>query len=193
MFRATTPVHEFIFYEDPSDYVKILITYTQRKRIILEKTKNDLAFETRTSSDGNTQYIASLQLSQEETKMFHTSVGEIVEVQVRVLDSEGNAYASEKQMVKLKDVFNDETLMISQGEVLNVRLRIIDDDETVYANEIHTIQLRRMFNDAIWSEVSADKKNEAKLEVQFKIMGDEGQVYASDVHLVPLSGVLTDE
>lgn len=49
MFRATTPVHEFIFYEDPSDYTKILITYTQKKRIIFEKTKDDLTFETRTS------------------------------------------------------------------------------------------------------------------------------------------------
>lgn len=111
MFRATTPVHEFVFYEDPANYVKILVTYTQKKRIILEKTKDDLSFETFTPGDGKpTQYIASLELSQEETKMFHTYDGTLVEVQVRVLDNEGHAYASEKQPVQLKDVFNDEVL-----------------------------------------------------------------------------------
>lgn len=111
MFRATTPVHEFIFYEDPSNYEKILITYAQKKRIILEKHKGDLSFETYTPSDGSaTQYIGSLQLSQEETKLFHTFDGAFIEVQVRALDGEGNAYASEMQRVPLKDVFNDEVL-----------------------------------------------------------------------------------
>ena len=193
MFRATTPVHEFIFYEDPSDYIKILITYTQKKRIVFEKTKDDLTFETRTSSDGSTQYVGSLQLSQDETKMFRTSIGETVEVQVRVLDAEGNAYASEKQIVKLNDVFNDETMAISRGEVLNIQLRIIDNSETAYASESHMVQLKNMFSDAIWSEVPDEKKAEAKLEVQVKILGDSGEVYKSDVHLIPLNGVFPNE
>ena len=194
MFRATTPVHEFVFYEDPTNYVKILITYVQKKRIILEKTKDDLTFETYTPSDGSpTQYIASLQLSQEETKMFRTYDGTFVEVQVRVLDGEGNAYASEKQQVQLKDVLNDETISLAHGEVLNVQLRIVDNNQTAYASEVHMIPLRNMFSDEIWSEVPVEKKSEAKLEAQIQILGDSGVVYASDVHLVPLNEVLTDE
>lgn len=194
MFRATTPVHEFIFYDDPTNYVKILITYTQKNRIILEKTKDDLSFETIASSDGtSTQYVASLQLSQDETKMFHTYDGSTIEVQIRVLDNEGNAFASEKQPVQLKDVFNDSTLSLTNGELLNIRLQIVDDDSTVYASEVRTMTLRNVISDVIWSNVPDEKKSEAKLEIQLQVLGDNEIVYASDVHLIPLNGVLINE
>ena len=46
MIRATTPKHVFLFDADPSVYSKILITYQQNGAIVLEKTKDDLTFDT---------------------------------------------------------------------------------------------------------------------------------------------------
>ena len=53
MYRATTPIHSFHFEENPQQYEKLLITYAQNKRIILEKTKEDLTFESTTDDFGN--------------------------------------------------------------------------------------------------------------------------------------------
>ena len=111
MFRATTPVHTFVFNEDPTEYEKILITYAQNDQIVLEKNKEDLYFDTYNPTEcGHTIYIASLQLTQEETKLFQAENGTCVKIQVRVKDSEGNVWASDKKSVHLRDVFNDEVL-----------------------------------------------------------------------------------
>ena len=111
MFRATTPVHTFVFKEDPTEFEKILITYAQNGQILLEKTKEDLDFDTYDPTEcGNTMYTASLQLTQEETKLFQAQSGSSAKVQVRVKDSEGNVWASDKKSVLLRDVFNDEVL-----------------------------------------------------------------------------------
>lgn len=103
MIRATTPTHRFIFDQNPDLFEKILITYAQSGRIVLEKGKDDLTFEEQSEE----QYPAYVQLTQEETNLFRTSP---VTVQVRVLTTGGEVLASEKKTIKVEDVLNDEVL-----------------------------------------------------------------------------------
>ena len=112
MIRATTPIHTFIFEEDPSGYARILITYAQGGSIVMEKTKSDLDFETVNDPLTNKlYYTASYRLSQEETKKFQASSGKQVQVQVRVLTNSGEALASDKKSISVQDVLNDEVLV----------------------------------------------------------------------------------
>lgn len=99
MIRATTPTHRFTLPFNYAQYVKkILITYSQRGEIVLEKHENDVQI------DGN---IVSYKLTQEETKLF--SNGD-VRIQVRVLTLNNEALASEKYSVHIDNVLNDEVL-----------------------------------------------------------------------------------
>ena len=99
MIRATTPTHRFTLPFDYAQYVKkILITYSQRGEIVLEKHENDVQI------DGN---IVSYKLTQEETKLF--SNGD-VRIQVRVLTLNNEALASEKYSMHIDNVLNDEVL-----------------------------------------------------------------------------------
>lgn len=99
MIRATTPTHRFTLPFDYAQYVKkILITYSQRGEIVLEKHENDVQI------DGN---IVSYKLTQEETKLF--SNGD-VRIQVRVLTLNNEALASEQYTLPVTNVLNDEVL-----------------------------------------------------------------------------------
>ena len=110
MFRATTPIHSFHFEEDPESYEKLLITYAQNNHVILEKTKSDLTFESSTDDYGNTDYVASFKLTQEEANRFNASRGYPIQVQVRALDDNDNAYASDMVTFSVKDVLDDRIL-----------------------------------------------------------------------------------
>jgi hypothetical protein len=112
MYRATTPTHNFCFGDvDPQNLKTILITYVQNDKIVLEKTKSDLEFETK-EVDGETHYHASLKLSQEETSSFIASSSHPspVSIQVRAADYDGNVIASNIMKVSVLDVLNDEVL-----------------------------------------------------------------------------------
>lgn len=61
MYRATTPTQRFTFPRDLSEFKTILVTYKQKGKIVMEKTKEDLTI------DGNK---ASFVLTQEETNAF---------------------------------------------------------------------------------------------------------------------------
>ena len=109
MRRATTPTHTFYFEDNPEEeFDQILITYVQNSRILLEKTKADLEFEEVTEKDGKTVYPASVQLTQEETRRFSSSIP--VSVQVRALTYGKDAVASEIMALNVKDVLNSEVL-----------------------------------------------------------------------------------
>lgn len=111
MFRATTPLHTFTFPDDPATYKKILITYSQNGTVVFEKTEEDLTFTTETE-DERTIYKGSLRLTQEEANTF--SVGKynsVAAVQVRVLDANDHAYASDIKYVNVKDVLDDQVLV----------------------------------------------------------------------------------
>lgn len=110
MIRATTPIHTFVFEEDPSGYERILITYAQGGSIVMEKEKQDLSFETMEDVLSHKQrFKAFFRLSQEDTKKFKAGGGQ-VQVQVRVLTENGEALASDKKTISVQDVLNDEVL-----------------------------------------------------------------------------------
>ena len=99
MRRATTPLHRFTFPIDPATFEKILITYSQGKTIVLEKTKDDLTI------DG---MIARFRMTQEEANAFR--VNDAVKIQVRVLTYAGDALASNIIQIGVKEVLNDAVL-----------------------------------------------------------------------------------
>lgn len=99
MRRATTPLHRFTFPIDPATFEKILITYSQGKTIVLEKTKDDLTI------DG---MIARFRMTQEEANAFR--VNDAVKIQVRALTYAGDALASNIIQIGVKEVLNDAVL-----------------------------------------------------------------------------------
>lgn len=110
MYRATTPTHYFCFGEsNPKSFKSILITYVQNDKIILEKTKADLTFGTKVV-DEETKYYASVQLTQEETKLFSAKPNASVSVQIRAVDQSDTVVASCKDKISVLDVLNDEVL-----------------------------------------------------------------------------------
>lgn len=104
MIRATTPKHIFVFDTDinPASYSRILITYSQNNKIIMEKEKDDLTIE------NNTVWF---RMTQEDTNRFRAGNDCPVQVQVRVLTVAGEALASEKRTLTVQDVLNDEVLV----------------------------------------------------------------------------------
>lgn len=113
MIRATTPKHQFVFNVDPTEFEKILITYKQGGKIVLEKTEADLEFEEELCECTNTvKYVASFRLTQEETKKFNATGGSICQVQVRILTVNGEVLASDKKNISVQDVLNDEVLSV---------------------------------------------------------------------------------
>lgn len=113
MIRATTPKHIFYFESDPSVYSRILITYQQNGKTVLEKTQDDLTFEETTAPCDKTKtvYAAWFRLTQDETKLFQAEAGNQVAVQVRVLTTANEALASDKNYFRVQDVLNDEVLV----------------------------------------------------------------------------------
>jgi len=111
MTRATTPTHRFYFDTDPSLYEKILITYAQNYRIVLEKTKDDFVIsEIDNPSTGQKPFEARYTLTQEETNMFSANREDDVQIQVRVKTTAGEVLASTIKNVKVYEVLNDEVL-----------------------------------------------------------------------------------
>jgi len=111
VYRATTPTHTFIFDIDPDEsFEQILITYVQNDNVILEKDKSDLTFSSDTSHECETQYLASLKLTQEESNLFSANPRSTVTIQLRALTPSGDAVASEKMYLSVQDVLNDEVL-----------------------------------------------------------------------------------
>lgn len=108
MIRFTTPLQEFIFEEDPQlNFTRIVISYSQKDKIILEKEKSDLEFSEPTGYNQST-YVASFRLTQEETAKFDPD--DIVSIQVRVLTVDGNSLPSEIFECSVDDVLKKEVL-----------------------------------------------------------------------------------
>ena len=108
MIRATTPTHTFTFDTlDPSTFKVLNIYYAQQGVEILTKGKDDCTFSTK-ETDTKMIYLASVTLTQEETKLFKPKFD--VEVQLRVLTSDDRALATQKYKLPVRDVINDEVL-----------------------------------------------------------------------------------
>lgn len=108
MIRGTTPTHTFTFNTlDPSTFKVLNIYYAQQGVELLQKNKDDCTFNFKETEDG-TLYLASVTLTQEETKMFKPKYK--VKIQLRVLTADDRALATPEYEVSVWDVINDEVL-----------------------------------------------------------------------------------
>lgn len=108
MIRGTTPTHTFKFNNlDPSTFKVLNIYYAQQGVELLSKNKEDCIFSTKETEDGIV-YLASVTLTQEETKIFKAKY--TVKVQLRVLTEDNRALATPEYEVPVWDVINDEVL-----------------------------------------------------------------------------------
>lgn len=99
MIRGTTPTHIFNIPFDTSLVDEIKITYAQEDEIILIKGTTDCTLENST---------ISVTLSQEDTFKFdHTKA---VQIQVRILTVNGEAFASIVEKVGVSKCLDDEVL-----------------------------------------------------------------------------------
>ena len=104
MIRATTPLQEFVFTDNPDTFSKMLITYSQEDTVVLEKTKSDLTF---TRHEDGVRWIGAFRMTQQEANLFDEGTAR---VQVRVLTTQGEAFAGDKTNIKVDDVLDDEVL-----------------------------------------------------------------------------------
>lgn len=108
MIRATTPLQEFVFTDNPDTFARVLITYSQDDNIVLEKGKEDLAFTPEYDEAGEVvDYIGAFRMTQEEANLFEPGAAQ---VQVRVLMTSGEALAGDRATMKVEEVLNDEVL-----------------------------------------------------------------------------------
>ena len=108
MIRGTTPTHTFSFDKlDPQTFKVLNVYYSQQGVELLSKGKEDFVFGTKETETENL-YLASVTLSQEETKLFKSKYD--VEVQLRVLTADDRSLATPKYKLSVWDVINDEVL-----------------------------------------------------------------------------------
>lgn len=106
IYRGTTPTHIFSFPFDPNELSSIYITYTQRGNIIIEKTIDDIEFDT-------VEETMKVTLSQEDTLAFFganpriRTVDTTVFIQVRAGFANGEAWASEIMKDRVGDILKD--------------------------------------------------------------------------------------
>ena len=104
MYRVTTAIHTFTLPEQAASYAEIQITYKQGATRIIKHAENGVLPSGMTFDDKD----VIIKLTQDETKTF--AANKAVDVQVRVLTTGGDAYASRIFKVKINDVLNDEVL-----------------------------------------------------------------------------------
>ena len=119
IYRGTTPYHSFLLPFSINDITNIYITYMQNNEVIFEKTLSDVVFstidDTENSSiidENNGDSISSnndeietsevcqatVHLTQEDTlgfKFWPAAEKNIAVIQIRILDKDGEAYASD--------------------------------------------------------------------------------------------------
>lgn len=102
IYRATTPTHTFVFPEGitPGNFQKLRLTYAQGGETLVEKTEEDV------TCDENT---LSVTLTEEETARFRVRAPQPT-VQIRILDPDGHAFASQMMPLAVAEVLNDEVL-----------------------------------------------------------------------------------
>lgn len=99
MIRGTTPTHIFQLPIPVATIDQLRITYAQGSNVVLEKTEADV------SKTGKTVRYT---LTQEESLLFEA--GPAVNVQVRVLTTDGTAMASGIKRLNVNEVLNEEVL-----------------------------------------------------------------------------------
>jgi hypothetical protein len=99
MIRGTTPTHIFNIPFDTSLVDEVKITYAQDDIVLFSKTKDDCILEDNT---------VKVTLTQEDTFKFkHTKP---VQIQIRILTVNGEAFASIVEKVGVSKCLDDEVL-----------------------------------------------------------------------------------
>lgn len=107
--RGTTPYHKFVVPMSSQDIDTIYITYLQNGEIVLDKTGEDVSVEDVDIETENAHMEdyeiepsessqVTLHLTQEDTlkfKFYPAAEKNIAVIQLRILTSEGEAYASD--------------------------------------------------------------------------------------------------
>lgn len=118
--RGTTPYHSFIIPLEPEKISELYVTYLQNNEVIIDKTITDISIEPveeeleNASMEEPTEFVISSQvtihLTQEDTLGFHfypAAEKNIAVIQVRVLTTDGEAYASNPVHERIFGVLKD--------------------------------------------------------------------------------------
>ena len=125
--RGTTPYHTFIVPMASESIDEVYITYLQNNEVVLDKDKTavtieDIVFETENAEVDDTELVEeeeeeiapasqiTLHLTQEDTlkfKFFPAAEKNVAVVQLRILDTDGEAYASDPVHERIFGVLKD--------------------------------------------------------------------------------------
>ena len=109
--RGTTPYHSFILPLKTEDISTFYVTYLQNEEVVLDKQmgQDGVAIESGTEELSEESKI-TIHLTQEDTLKFHfypAAEKNIAVIQVRVLDNNGEAYASNPVNERIFGVLKD--------------------------------------------------------------------------------------
>ena len=121
IIRGTTPYHSFVLPLKTEDISEVYITYLQNNEIIINKSISDAQiidiedeYENASMNEPLEDFIPSceltIHLTQEDTLKFHfysAAEKNIAVIQIRVLTTEGEAYASEPIHERIFGVLKD--------------------------------------------------------------------------------------
>lgn len=119
--RGTTPYHSFVLPLKTEDISEVYITYLQNREVILDKTISDITivdiddeYENASMNEPLEDFVPSceltIHLTQEDTLKFHfypAAEKNIAVIQIRVLTTEGEAYASEPIHERIFGILKD--------------------------------------------------------------------------------------
>ena len=119
--RGTTPYHSFVLPLKTEDILEVYITYLQNMEVILDKTISDITiadiddeYENASMNEPLEDFVPSceltIHLTQEDTLKFHfypAAEKNIAVIQIRVLTTEGEAYASEPIHERIFGILKD--------------------------------------------------------------------------------------
>lgn len=122
--RGTTPYHSFVLPLKTEDISEVYITYLQNREIILDKVLSeseaieiidiDDEYENASMNEPLEDFVPSceltIHLTQEDTLKFHfypAAEKNIAVIQIRVLTTEGEAYASEPIHERIFGILKD--------------------------------------------------------------------------------------
>ena len=119
--RGTTPYHSFVLPLKTEDISEVYITYLQNREVILDKTISDVTivdiddeYENASMNEPLEDFVPSceltIHLTQEDTLKFHfypAAEKNIAVIQIRVLTTEGEAYASEPIHERIFGILKD--------------------------------------------------------------------------------------
>ena len=119
--RGTTPYHSFVLPLKTEDISEVYITYLQNREIILDKSISDVTildiddeYENASMNEPLEDFVPSceltIHLTQEDTLKFHfypAAEKNIAVIQIRVLTTEGEAYASEPIHERIFGILKD--------------------------------------------------------------------------------------